>query len=68
MSALKIITQGSHSTYYSLIFFIAYAFKGQVQMFAGRVNVVSHSSCRTSAIFHIFVPCAALAEHLVMHV
>ena len=30
--------------------FIAYAFKGQVQVFAGPVKIVSHSSCRTSAI------------------
>ena len=36
--------------YYSLMFFIAYAFKGQVHVFAGRVKIVSHWSCRTSAI------------------
>ena len=38
------------------MFFIAYAFKGQVHAFAGRVKIVSHSSCRTSAIFKYFVP------------
>ena len=36
--------------YYSLMFFIAYTFKGQVHVFAGRVKIVSHSSCRTNAI------------------
>ena len=39
-SALERITRGSHITYYSLMFFIAYAFKGQVHVFAGRVNIV----------------------------
>ena len=43
-------------TYYSLMFFIAYAFKGQVHVFAGRVKIVSHSSCRTSAILKYFCP------------
>ena len=38
------------------MFFIAYAFKGRVHVFAGRVKVVSHSSCRTSAIFEYFCP------------
>ena len=38
------------------MFFIAYAFKGQVHLFAGRVKVVSHSSCRTCAIFKYFCP------------
>ena len=37
--------------------FIAYAFKGQVPVFAGRVKIVSLSSCRTSAILKYFVPC-----------
>ena len=32
------------------MFFIAYTFKGQVHVFAGRVKIVSHWSCRTSAI------------------
>ena len=43
--------QGSHTTYYSLMSFIAYTFKGQVHVFAGQVKIVSHSSCR------IFAPC-----------
>ena len=38
------------------MFFIAYAFKGQVHVFAGRVKIVSHSSCRTSAILKYFCP------------
>ena len=38
------------------MFFIAYAFKGHVHVFAGRVKVVSHLSCRTSAIFKYFCP------------
>ena len=38
------------------MFFIAYAFKGYVHTFAGRVQVVSHSSCRTSEIFKYFCP------------
>ena len=38
------------------MFFIAYAFKGHVHAFAGRVKVVRHSSCRTSAIFKYFCP------------
>ena len=41
-------------TYYSLIFFIANAFK--VHLFAGQVKIVSHSSSRTSAIFKYFCP------------
>ena len=36
--------------------FIAYAFKGQVHVFAGRVKIVSHSSCRTSAKLEYFCP------------
>ena len=28
-----------HITYYSLMFFIAYAFKGQVHVFAGQVKL-----------------------------
>ena len=42
---------------YSLMFFIAYTFKGQVHVFAGQVKIVSHSSCRTSEILKCFVPC-----------
>ena len=38
------------------MFFIAYAFKGQVHVFAGRVKIVSHLSCRTSAILNYFCP------------
>ena len=38
------------------MFFIAYAFKGQVHVFAGQVKIVSHSSCRTSAILKYFCP------------
>ena len=34
---------------------IAYAFKGQVHVFEGLVKIVSHSSCRTSAIIEIFL-------------
>ena len=47
---------GSHIAYYSLMFFIAYAFKGQVHVFAGQVKILSHSSCRTSAILKYFCP------------
>ena len=32
------------------MFFIAFAFKGQVHLFAGRMKVVSHLSCWTSTI------------------
>ena len=49
-------------TYYSLMFFIAYAFKGHVHAFAGRVKVESHSSCRTSAIFKYFCPLHCIHE------
>ena len=38
------------------MFFIAYAFKGQVHVFAGRVKIVSHLSCRSSAIYKYFCP------------
>ena len=38
------------------MFFIAYTFKGQVHVFAGRVKIISHSSCRTSAILKYFCP------------
>ena len=38
------------------MFFITYAFKGQVHVFAGRVKIVSHSSCRTSTILKYFCP------------
>ena len=38
------------------MFFIAYAFKGHMHVFAGRVKIVSHSSCRTIVIFKYFCP------------
>ena len=38
------------------MFSIAYAFKGQVHVFAGWVKIVSHSSCRTSAFLKYFCP------------
>ena len=38
------------------MFFIAYNFKGQAHVFAGRVKIVSHSSCRTSIILKYFCP------------
>ena len=38
------------------MFFIAYTFKGLMHEFAGRVKIVSHSSCRTSAILIYFCP------------
>ena len=38
------------------MFLIAYAFKGQVHVYAGRVKIVSHLSCRTSAILKYFCP------------
>ena len=41
------------------MFFIAYAFKGQVHVFRGQVKYVSHLSCRTSAIMKYFCPLKA---------
>ena len=32
-------------TYYSLMFLIAYTFKGQMHVFARRVKILSHLSC-----------------------
>ena len=58
---LSRFTSGSNIAYYSLVFFIAYTFKGQVHVFAGRVKIVSHSSCRTSAILKYFCPMAVYA-------
>ena len=46
------------SCYYPIVY-NAYAFKGQVHGFAGRVKIVSHSSCRTGAILKKF--CALLS-------
>ena len=43
-------------SYYSLVFFIAYAFIGEVHVFAGKVKIVRLSSCRTSAILKYFCP------------
>ena len=42
------------------MFLIAYAFKGQVHVFAGQVKIVSHSSCRASAILKYFCPLMAI--------
>ena len=55
-SAFIRVTQGSRISYYSLMLFNADAFKGHMHVFAGRVKVVSHSFCRTSAIFKYFCP------------
>ena len=38
------------------MFCIEYTFKGHVYVFAGRVKIVSHSACRTSAILKYFCP------------
>ena len=38
------------------MFFNVYAFKGQVHVATGQVKIVSHSSCRTSAILKYFCP------------
>ena len=64
-SALERITRGSCITYYSLMFFIAYTFKGHVHVFAGRVKFASHSSCRTSAIFKYFCPLSSIIFKLI---
>ena len=45
----------SHITYYFLMFFIVYAFRGQVHVFAGQVKIVSHFFYRTSAILKYVV-------------
>ena len=42
------------------MFSIAYAFIGQVHVFAGQVKIVSHSSCRTSALLKYFCPLIAV--------
>ena len=54
-SALGRITR-SRIIYNSLMFFIAYTFKGQEHVFAGRVKIVSQSSFRTSTILKYFCP------------
>ena len=38
------------------MFFIAYTVKGQVHVFAGQDKILSHSSCRTSALLKYFCP------------
>ena len=45
-----------HITYHCLMLFIVYSSKGQVHVFAGQMKIVSHSSCRTSAILKYFCP------------
>ena len=45
------------------MFFIAYDFKGQVHVFAGRVKIVSYLSCRTSTILKLF--CSQGTYHIV---
>ena len=57
------ITRGSHITYYSLMFFIAYAFEGQVHVFAGWVKIVSHSSCGTVYNIEIFLSPATICRY-----
>ena len=44
------------------MFFIAYTFKRQVHVFAGGVKIVSHLSCRTSAILKYFCSLAAYIQ------
>ena len=48
------------------MFFIAYAFKGQVHVFAGRVKIVCHSPFRTSAILKYFSPLSLVARKRVL--
>ena len=67
VSALGRITRGIHITYYSLMFFIVYAFKGQVHVFAGQVKILSHSSCRTSAIEKYFCPLVLFCMYVLSH-
>ena len=50
------------SLYYSLMFFIAYTFKGREHEFAGQVKIVNHRSCRTSAILKYFCPLKLFEE------
>ena len=38
------------------MFFIVYAFKGQVHVFTGREKILSHSFCRTRGILKYFCP------------
>ena len=48
----------SRMSYYILLPYVLYCifFKRTVNVFAGRVRIVSHSSCRTSAILKYFCP------------
>ena len=46
------------------MFFIAYAFKGQVHVFAEQVKIVSHLSWRTSAILKYFYPYKSFFTHV----
>ena len=48
------------------MFFITYTFKGQVHVFAGRVKIVSHSFCRTSAILKYAKNCLSLPMYMYM--
>ena len=45
-----------YKSYYSHMFFIVFTFKAKVHVFVGRVKIVSHWSCRTSAILKYFCP------------
>ena len=58
---LALIFKELYKSYYSLMFSIACAFKGHVHVFAGRVKIVSLSSCRTSAILKYFCPLHSVA-------
>ena len=42
--------------------FIAYAFKGQEHVFAGRVKLLSHSSTGTSVILKYFCPLSTFEQ------
>ena len=44
------------------MFFIAYTLKGQAHLFAGRVKIVSVSSCRTRAILKYFCPLQTVSK------
>ena len=48
------------------MFFIAYTFKGQVHAFAVQVIIVSHSSCRTSAILKYLCSLGLFCGHLLV--
>ena len=44
------------------MFFIAYMYTFNGQVHAGEVKIVSHSSCRTSALLKYFCPLPSLTE------